>query len=224
VDIPSFSTLLARVLDGLQGLVRISAWVREAGLGVQAAIALFGILTLTVAGRAERALAGVGGAVAGALFALVFRSPIVLLSGLTLTVTVPLLAAIGGGLSAVLPRLFPFLAVALPAGLMGVEFPIADRPWLGGLVVAVVAGVMAAFLARSVGIILVSFVGGVSLAVAGLGLLGPRPMALAVAARPLVLCGLALVLGIAGSAFQLPKRRRGQGDLPPQTIEQPKRF
>lgn len=223
-DLPSFSMLLARIVEGLDGLARIASWVRAAGVGVQGGVAILGILALTVVGRAERALAGLGGAAAGALFALAFHSRLDLMVGLGPAKAVPLFALIGGAVSAIIPRLFPFLAIALPAGLVGVEFPIAGRPWLGGLVVAVVAGLIAAVFARGAGIILVSFVGGLALTVAGVGLIGEHHLAASIDSRPLVLCGFAIVLGIAGSAYQLPLNRRGQGERSSQPIEQPKRL
>jgi hypothetical protein len=140
-------------------------------------------------------------------------------------VAVPLAAGIAGVLSAALPRLFPFLAAGLPGALVGLEIPIAGRPWAGALAIGLAAGFVAAAFARGVGVTLVSLAGGLALAVAGVALLDGRAWAAAIAERPVVLCGFALVLGIAGAAYQVPERPRGaayQG--PTQPIEQPNRF
>jgi hypothetical protein len=224
-DISSLGALAARSADGLAGLARASAWVRGAGLVVQATLALAGVVALTVVGRAERAMSGLGGALAGALAALALRSGIMLHLGIGPYVAVPVAAVIAGAASAALPRLFPFLAAALPGALVGLELPIGGRPWAGALALGLAAGFVAAAFARGVGVTLVSLAGGLALAVAGAALFAGRPWAAGIAERPLVLCGLALVLGIAGAAYQLPARPRGPGSaVPTQPLEQPARF
>jgi hypothetical protein len=222
-DLPALGTLASRGADALAGLARASGWTRGAGTVVQAAIAAAGLACLAVLGRFERVMAGLGGAVMGALAALAFRSGLLLHLGLGPTVAVPLAAAIAGALSAALPRLFPFLAAGLPGALVGMGIPIGGHAWAGALALGLAAGFVAAAFARGVGVTVISVAGGLALAVAGTALLASRPWAASIADRPLVLCGLGLVLGVAGAAFQLPARPGGPARAPP-PIEQPRRF
>ena len=218
-DIASLGPLASRAADALEGIARAASWVRSAGLVAQGTLLVAGGVALTVLGRAERAMSGLGGALAGALVALAFRSAISVHLGVGPHVAVPVAAGLAGALSAALPRLFPFLAAGLPGFVAGLEIPIAGHAWAGGVALGLAAGFVAAAFARGVGVTFVSLAGGLALSVAAAAMLGGHAWAGAIAARPLVLCGLAIVLGIAGAAYQMPARPRAPGQpaaMPPE--------
>jgi len=207
-DLPTLAALARRLEDALAGLGAATTFVRGAGHVVAGGAALAGLAALTVAGRAERALSGLGGAAAGALGAYTFRSALSLHLGLSLPFTALALGALCGVLSAALPRLFPFVAAAVPAAAVGLSVPLLGRPWAGALAAALVAGALAAAFARGVSVVLASFGGGLLLAVGGLALLDGYGLAAAAASRPLVVVGFAVVLAVAGTALQLERRPR----------------
>ncbi|MFT3915601.1 MAG: hypothetical protein QM704_16250 [Anaeromyxobacteraceae bacterium] len=207
IDDPSMvGALGSRARDLLAGLGAATALVRGSGAAAAAGVALLGVVALTVAGRAERVLAGLGGAAAGALGAYAFRGGLALHLGFSASTSALAGAAMCGLLSAALPRLFPFVAAAIPAAMLGLGVPIAGRPWAGALAGAAVGGLLAAAFARSVSIVLASVGGGLLLAVGGLALLERYPLAAAAASRPVVVLGVALVLAVAGTALQLERR------------------
>lgn len=210
-DISSLGPLASHAADALEGIARAAAWVRSAGIWAQGTILVAGAVVLTVVGRAERAMSGLGGALAGALVALAFRSAIQLHAGVGPAVAVPVAAGIAGALSAALPRLFPFIAAGLPGFVAGLEIPIAGRAWAGAVALGLAAGFVSAAFARGVGVTFVSLAGGLALSVAAATMMGGHAWAAAIAARPLVLCGFAIVLGIAGAAYQMPVRPRAPG-------------
>ena len=218
-DIASLGPLATHAADALEGIARASSWVRAAGLWAQGTLLVAGAVSLTVLGRAERAMSGLGGALAGALVALAFRSAILVHVGMGPRFAVPVAAALAGALSAALPRLFPFIAAALPGFVAGLEIPLAGHAWAGGVAVGLAAGFVSAAFARGVGVAFVSLAGGLALSMAAAAMLDGHAWAAAIAARPLVLCGFAIVLGVAGTAYQVPVRPRPSGQpaaMPPE--------
>jgi hypothetical protein len=207
VDMPRAGLLASRAADALAGLAQALEAVRAAGPAASAAVLVLGLGALTLAWRAERVLAGLGGAGAGALAAWAFRGALALHLGMSPVTAALVLSPVCAGLSAALPRFFPFAAAALPGAVLGLGAPIAGRPWMGAMAVGLATGLVAAAFARSAGIAFASLAGGVLSVLGLLGLAGDHPVAAAVASRPLVVLGLALVLGTAGAAFQLGRRK-----------------
>ena len=218
VDMPTAGLLAARAADALAGITQAVGAVRAAGPAAAVALLVLGLGALTVAWRAQRVLAGLGGAAAGALAAWAFRGGLSLHLGVSPVTAALVLAPICGVLSAALPRFFPFAAAALPGAVLGLGAPIAGRPWLGAVAVGLAAGFVAAAFARSAGITFASLAGGLFTALGLIGLAGDRAVVAAVASRPLVTLGFALVLGVAGASFQLSRRAPVPGGLQDATL------
>ena len=205
----SVLALATRALDAAAGLSRLAEIFRERGLVVGAAVALLGVVFLTLAGRFPRGLAVAGGAVLGALAAVAFRAPLATHVGVSLVVAVPVLATVAAAACALVPLAFPVAVGALPGLLLGLEVPLAGRAAIGGAVGALVAGGVALLFARVVAIGSVSALGGLLAATGAVAIGGARPLAREFSAHPLAILALALVLAIAGAAYQLAR-----GDAP----------
>jgi hypothetical protein len=98
---------------------------------------------------------------------------------------------------------YPLAAGALPGALLGVHVPIGGRAALGAAVGGLVAGLVALLFARPVAIGVASFLGGFAMGLGLVGLLPDHAIGLALARHPFALVAIAVVLGVAGSAFQL---------------------
>jgi hypothetical protein len=208
VNVSALKSVLAlatRALDAAAGLGRLAEMLRERGLPVGAAVALLGIVLLTLAGRFPRGLAVAGGAVLGALAAIAFRAPLATHVGVSLVVAAPVLATVVAAACAFVPLAFPVAVGALPGLLLGLEVPLAGRAAIGGAVGALVAGGVALLFARVVAIGSVSALGGVLAATGAVAIGGARPLARELSAHPLAILALALVLSIAGAAYQLAR-------------------
>jgi hypothetical protein len=178
---------------------------RAAALGPVAGVPLVvgGTAALTVAARRRVPLAVVGLAGVGALAAVLLRRPIGLHLGLSLGPAAVALATIGAAVGAVVPPAFPFGAAALVGGAAGSLVSLGGHPAFGALAAAIVAGVLGLALARIVAATAASLAGGLLLAVGLVASFPHRPIVRELAGRPAALVGLALVLGIAGAAFQI---------------------
>jgi hypothetical protein len=205
----SLLALATRALEAAAGLSRLAELLREGGLFVAAAAGLLGLVLLTIAGRFPRGLAVAGGAVLGALSAVAFRAPLATHVGVSLVVAAPVLAIVAAAACALLPLAFPVAVGALPGLLLGLEVPLAGRAAFGGAIGALVAGGVALLFARVVAIGSVSALGGLLVASAAVAIGGARPLARELSAHPLAILALALVLAIAGAAYQLAR-----GDAP----------
>jgi hypothetical protein len=205
----------SRLSELLAGLAALAGAVLPLGTAAGSALALTGVVALTVATRWRRPLAVGGGTVVGVLAALALRGWLVEhLAASPLAATLVLAAAGAVGCAAI-PAAFPFAAAALPGALLGAEVPLAGRSVLGAAAGALLAGVVGLALARFVSAAFASLVGGVLL---GLGLVasfGRTPLARELAGRPAANAGLALVLAIAGAAFQLATTREDSGARSP---------
>jgi hypothetical protein len=197
------AALAVRLAEAADGLARAAGAARESGPAVGAAAVVAGLLTLTVFGRFPRVLAGVGGAAVGALAALAARGAIASALGLSTPLVPALGAAVVGAVAAVLPPVYPLAVGALPGALLGVHAPIGGRAALGAAVGGLVAGLAALVFATPVGIGFASFVGGLAVALGGVGVLAHQPVGRELAAHPFALLAVAIVLGVAGTAFQL---------------------
>lgn len=191
--------------QALAALARLVGWLRGLGPLAGIALSLAGVALLTAADRLRRPTAVLGGAAVGALAA---RA-----AGALLPAALPpagwgwVLAILCGGAAGLAPILFPVLAGALVGALLGVHVPVAGKPALGAALAAAVGGALLAVGARSVAVVLACLGGGLAVGVGLVTLAGGRELAAELAARPLVLLGVAVVAGVAGAAFQLSAER-----------------
>jgi hypothetical protein len=185
----------------LSALVRLIAWLRGLGPFAGVGLALAGAVLLTAADRLRRPAAVVGGAAVGALAARA-GAP-VLPASLSLAGWCWLGAILCGGAAGVWPILFPALAGALVGALLGVQVPVAGQPAIGAALAAAVGAALLAVGARSAAVVLACLGGGLAVGVGFIVLAGGRELAAELAARPLVVLGFAVVMCVAGAAFQL---------------------
>jgi hypothetical protein len=118
---------------------------------------------------------------------------------------VPVAALILGGACAAFPPLYPVAVGALPGALLGVHVPVGGRPAFGAAAGGLAAGLVALVFGRGVSVLFASLAGGLCVALGAMAVFGRQPLAAELAARPFALLGLALVLGVAGAAFQLSR-------------------
>ncbi|HSN15649.1 MAG TPA: hypothetical protein VLT61_13535 [Anaeromyxobacteraceae bacterium] len=130
---------------------------------------------------------------------------------------------IAGGVGALAcagwPPLFPMFALALPGALIGWQYPIAMRPWLGAVAGAAIAGGVGAMLREWVAALAAGGIGAAGILAGAFGLLGKRPMAVELAGHPMVLLAAWSVLTVAGAAFHAGRawpagRAGGRGPEP----------
>jgi hypothetical protein len=205
--VTSFATVSSRSeLDvALEALGRLVAYLRGWGTLGGALLALSGLLLLTVAYRLRRPTALFCGSAVGALGAMALRG---VLPGWLSAESLPWFAAAVAGLGGALwPPLFPLLAGGLLGGLLGrllgSYLSLGDSPTISVAAAACVLAVLFAVGAKRVAILLAVLFGGLALG-AGLCALFPgRELAREVAARPMVLLGFAVVVGLSGAAYQL---------------------
>jgi hypothetical protein len=193
-------------------LGRLVAWTRDLGPVAGAVVALAGLVLLTGGRRLRRPVAALGGAAVGALGAMALGP--VLPELLSASGWAWLGAGLCGAASAAAPLLFPALAGCLVGGVLGARVPVGGLRWVGAAVAAAVGAALLSVGARSATALLAALAGGLAV---GLGLVtlgGERALAVQVAARPLVLLGVALVLAVGGTVFQLSEERGGRGRLP----------
>ncbi len=195
--------LAARALLAAADLGRLAVLLRERGLAVALVAGLVGLVALTVAGRFPRGLAAAGGAVLAALWVYALRGAIAAHLGIPPAVAAPVVAVVAGAACALVPLAFPVAVGALPGLLLGLQAPIAGRAELGAAIGALVAGLVALLFARVVAVGFASAVGGLLAATAGVALGGASAVARELVSHPLAIVALALVLAIAGAAYQL---------------------
>jgi hypothetical protein len=197
------AALAVRLGEAAEGLSHAAEAARGVGTAASAAAIVAGLLLLTVAARFRRVLAGVGGAAIGALAALAAHGAIASAYGLSIPLAAALGAVVLGAASALFPPVYPLAAGALPGALLGAHVPIGGRAALGAAVGGLVAGLVALAFATPIGIAVASFVGGLAIGLGLVGVLSRHAVGLALAAHPFALLAVAVVLGVAGSAFQL---------------------
>jgi hypothetical protein len=208
---PLAAGVTERLGEVLAGLALLAESARAAGVVAGAVLLAVGLVGLTVALRAARPLAAAGGAVVGALAGLAARGTLALHFGLSPALS----AASGAALLAVacgaFPPLFPFAVGALPGALLGAHAPIAGRGAFGAAAGGLVAGVVTLLFSRPVAAGFAALASGL---LAGAGLLaiaGDHPLAVEIARHPLALIAFAIVIGIAGAAFQLSRADAAPG-------------
>jgi len=163
-----------------------------------ASVGVAGLAVLLAGARWRRPVALSGGAAVGWLAGLAGAGVLGLPGGLF-----PLLGAIVlGGASLLLPSVFPFAAGGLVGAFLGGLLPVPGQ--------GPVAGAVALFLVGGVGLMAARLLAAAAAGLAGAAVLGLallagarhwQPLA-ALAARPVVLAGLMLVVAIAGAAYQ----------------------
>lgn len=209
------ATMSARVRDAVDALGEAAREGQRLGPVAGGVALLAGVLLLTFAGRFRRPIAAVGGALLGALAAVVLRGPIAAHVGLSLPVSAAVLAAAGAAGAFALPVAFPFAAGALPGALLGQHAPLAGRAIVGAAVGGLLAGLVALLFARPVALGFVSIAGGLLVAVGAVAVSRGSLFAADLAAHPFALLAIALVAGIAGAAYQLERREPAPGAAGP---------
>jgi hypothetical protein len=192
----------ARLGEAVAALAAAAAALRPFGTWGGALVAAAGIAGLTIGARHARVLGVWGGAAAGALAAAALHRPIQAHVGFSASLAQWASAALVAAGCGLFPGAFPLVAGALPGAAIGVEVPLGGEPALGaaaGALAGAIAGVAAP---RLVGAAFASFVGAAVTVLGASAALATNPLARELAARPFALGGVAIVLAIAGTAFQ----------------------
>jgi hypothetical protein len=215
------ATGMPRARDALETLGDLSRTAQRLGPFAGAVALVAGAVLLVLLGRYRRPVAAVGGALVGALAALLARGPIAAHLGLSLPVSAAVLAAAGAAGAFAFPVAFPFAAGAVPGAALGYGVPLAGRALLGAAAGGVLAGAVALLFARPVAIGFVSISGGLLAAVGAVALLRGTAFAAEVTAHPAALAAVALVVGIAGAAYQLERREAPRAEPGPMVRDDP---
>jgi hypothetical protein len=210
----------AGVARAAEALVSAVDAARPLGAWAGALVAVVGFASLAVATRFRSPLAVVGGAALGAVAAAALRGRLAANLGLSYVPAAAVATAVGGVACALRPALFPVAAGALPGALLGGTVPLAGSALLGAAAGAALGAVVGAAFARVVGAAFASALGA-ALATVGLAVaLDGYPLAREIAARPFALAGVALVLAVAGAAFQLARRDPVRRYAPPPRVQE----
>jgi hypothetical protein len=209
----------AGVIEAVAALADAAAALRPFGPWGGALVAAAGIAALTVGTRHARVLAVWGGTAVGVLAAFALHRPLQAGLGIAPSIATWVCALAGAAACGFIPKAFTFLAGALPGALVGAEIlggavgPVAGA-LLGGIGGVAAGGLVTAAFA--------SFTGGVLAALGLSAAFAPLAFAREIGARPFALAAVALVLGVAGTAFQArrgPPRRPEPPPLPPGPYE-----
>lgn len=205
-----------RIADAVAGLGAAAGAVRALGPWTGALLVLVGAAALTLPARSRQGLGVLGGVALGAVAALAARGWIAAHLGLSPAPAALLGAAAGAAAGGAWPKAFPFAAGAVPGAVLGAGVPLSGRAILGAAAGAAIGGVVGLAAGRPAAIALASLAGGALVAVGGVALLGARPLAAELAARPFALAAIAVVLGVAGAAYQIARDAgaRGRAEQP----------
>ena len=187
---------------------RVPELARALGGGSWPAVVLAGAtgLSLLVAGvRLGRLLAAAGGAFVGWLAGGLLAPAVQGWMPGWLPAWVA--AAVLGLMSFLAPEVYPIALGLVPGALLGVRMPLAGKPWVGGFSVGLALGLLALWLRRLVLAATAALAGAVLVVASLLALSRHVPALLVLVRRPMLLAGLAALLTVAGTAFQL-----GAGD------------
>jgi hypothetical protein len=183
---------------GVAGAVGAASWP------IQAAVVLVGLVVLLWGARTRRPVAALGAAGVAAAAAHWLGAPVVSALGLSPSMLAAASAAAAGAFAVLLPQVFPALAGALPGALLAGLLAPTDRR-LEVLAVGAVLGGVAGFLAaRVVASVIASAVGAMAVAVGATGALSATAVGRALHDHPVAILAVALVLAVAGAAFQYP--------------------
>ncbi|HET9598802.1 MAG TPA: hypothetical protein VFP65_24730 [Anaeromyxobacteraceae bacterium] len=204
-------------------LPEVAAALRGYGWpGIALALAV-GLALLVAGARLGRLLAAVGAALVG------FWVGGLLAPAVHGWVPASLPAWVGAaalGASALMtPIVYPIVLGLAPGALLGMHVAVAGKAWLGGVAGGIVLALVLALLRRLV-LAATAAVAGAALVAAGLLALAARWPALEpLARRPILLLGVAAVLAVAGTAFQLgagvERAGRARGGVDPQGGRKP---
>lgn len=224
-EVAFLASAAARLDEALGGLSWLAALASRRSLPEAGLLAVSGLLLLVAGARSRRVVGAVGGAGVGALAALAAAGWV---QARWPEVPRPALAAAGaaalGVLGGLWPHLFVLAAGALPGAVLGVAVPVAERPLVGLAVGAAALGGLALVAAELTAVAVAAALGAGLLGGAVLALLGPRPEAEALAARPFVLLAWLVLVGAAGGALQWGRawgRGRGRGGRGPAPLSPP---
>jgi len=164
-----------------------------------APLALAGLALLLAGARGRRPISVVGGALVGWLGGQAAARALGLTGGLF-----PLFwaAALGAG-SGLLPPLYPFAAGGLVGALIGAWLPVPGQGFVAGGILLLLCGGLALLAPRAIAATTAGLLGAalVGAALAGAG--HHIPFLAPLSTHPILLAGVALVLALASSAFQL---------------------
>ncbi len=205
VGAPIAAGISGRIADAVAGLGAAAEAVRAWGPWTGALLVLAGAAALTVSARSRHVLAVLGGAALCACAALAARGWLAAHLGLSPGAAAALGSAAGAAFGAAWPAAFPFAAGAVPGAVLGAGVPLSGRAFLGAAAGAVVGGVVGLAVGRPAATALASLAGGALVAVGGVAMVGPRPIAAELAGRPFALAAMAIVLGIGGAAYQIAR-------------------
>jgi hypothetical protein len=212
---------MSGALDGLGAAVHeagtwaggIASEIASAPWPASAAVLLGSAAVLLFGARPKRPVAALGAAgVAGAAAAWI-GEPLGRALGLSPSTLAVTCAAVAGALAALVPQVFPALAGALPGALLADLFAPSDRRLEVLAAGAILGAVLGFFLARLVASAVAASVGALGVALGGAGALGSTGAGRALLAHPVAILASAVVLAVAGAAFQYP-RAWGRGAEP----------
>jgi hypothetical protein len=204
---------MSGALDALGGAVHgagswvagVAAEVEASPWPVQAAVVVAGLVALLFGARARRPVAALGAAGVAGAAATWLGAPLGSALGLSPSTLAVSSAAAAGALAALLPPIFPALAGALPGALLADLFAPAERR-LEVLAIGAVLGAVAGFLAaRLIASMVASAAGALAVAVGTAGALRSTGVGRALHDHPVAVLAAAVILAVAGAAFQFPR-------------------
>lgn len=182
---------------------------------VSAGVALAGLAVLLLGARGRRPVAVAGAAGIAAIGAGWLRSRIPVAPGVTASTLAAGAAIAGGGIAAVIPQVFPALAGALPGAAAADLLAAGDRRLemvAAGAVLGAIAGLL---LARWMAAGVAAGAGALAVAVGVAGAFHDTAVGRALTRHPVSLLAVAVVLGVAGAAFQAPRAWGRGAEGPP---------
>jgi predicted membrane protein len=213
---------MSGALDGLGSAVHeagrwaagVAGEVGAAPWPVAAAVVLAGLGILLFGARPRRPVAALGAAGVAAAAAAALGAPLGEALGLTPSMLAVISAAVAGAVAALLPQVFPALAGALPGALLAGLFAPPGRRLEVLAVGAALGAVVGFLLARLVASAVAATVGALAVALGGTGALRPTAVGRALLDHPVAILAAAVILAVAGAAFQFP-RAWGRGAAGP---------
>jgi hypothetical protein len=182
-------------------LPELAAVLRGGGWPALAAALAAGIALLVAGARLGRLLAAAGAALMGWWVGGMLAPAV---HGWVPASLPAWVAAAVLGLSALMsPVVYPVVLGLAPGALLGMHVAVAGKAWLGGLAGGIVLALLAVLLRRLVVAATAATVGAALVAAGLLALAARWPALDPLARRPILLLGLAAVLAVAGTAFQL---------------------
>lgn len=196
-----------RWVSGVTGELGRSPWP------VPFALVAAGLVVLLFGARARRPVAVAGAASVAAVAALWLSTRTGLARGFPVSTAAAVAAAVAGALAVVVPQIFPALAGALPGALLAEALAPPNlrlEVMAAGALLGAILGILASRLVASA---VASGVGAVAVAVGAAAALRGTGPGRVLQAHPTATLAAAVVLAVAGTAFQL-SRAWGRGAGP----------